>query len=174
MATQNDQLLEYMLGLSNLDPTGSALKSALASAGAQGSGAGSSGSAPNQQMTGTVAFAYNGNTYLASMASGGLLDPRMRLASLPAFAGVFHSGGVVPGPLGAERTAIVKAGERISPAGSGVDARLIGQLNDTLCQLVHETRANTSAVASNTRSVSSVVYSPRLSSDSVVNYAAGS
>lgn len=37
--------------------------------------------------------------------------------SLPPYAGKFHTGGVVPGPLGAERMALVQAGERISPIG---------------------------------------------------------
>ncbi|MGC2374250.1 MAG: hypothetical protein WA484_10285 [Solirubrobacteraceae bacterium] len=41
------------------------------------------------------------------------------LSHLPPFAGKFHDGGIVPGPLGQERTALVLAGERISPAGSG-------------------------------------------------------
>jgi hypothetical protein len=41
------------------------------------------------------------------------------LSNLPPFAGKFHDGGIVPGPLGQERTALVLAGERISPAGSG-------------------------------------------------------
>jgi hypothetical protein len=39
------------------------------------------------------------------------------LANLPPFAGHFNMGGVVPGPLGAARTAIVHGGEVINKAG---------------------------------------------------------
>lgn len=39
-------------------------------------------------------------------------------AALPPFGGTFHSGGIVPGPVGAERLALVKGGEVISPGGS--------------------------------------------------------
>lgn len=41
------------------------------------------------------------------------------LGDLPPFAGRFHSGGVVPGPLGAERMALVQGGEVISQPGGG-------------------------------------------------------
>jgi hypothetical protein len=40
------------------------------------------------------------------------------LANLPPFAGKFHTGGVVPGPTGAERMALVQAGEVISQPGA--------------------------------------------------------
>jgi hypothetical protein len=39
------------------------------------------------------------------------------LQALPPFAGTFHSGGVIPGPPGAERMALLQAGERVSAAG---------------------------------------------------------
>lgn len=42
------------------------------------------------------------------------------LDSLPPFGGVFHSGGIVPGALGSERTIIARAGETVSPAGAHV------------------------------------------------------
>jgi HPt (histidine-containing phosphotransfer) domain-containing protein/ferritin len=41
------------------------------------------------------------------------------LANLPPYAGKFHAGGIIPGPVGAERMALVQAGERITPAGAG-------------------------------------------------------
>lgn len=45
---------------------------------------------------------------------------------MPPFAGVFHQGGVVPGPAGAERTAIVQAGETITPRGAdGPQVRVV-------------------------------------------------
>jgi hypothetical protein len=40
------------------------------------------------------------------------------LANFPPFAGHFDAGGIVPGPWGAARTAIVHGGEVISPAGA--------------------------------------------------------
>lgn len=43
---------------------------------------------------------------------------RAMAAQLPPFAGTFHRGGVIPGPVGAERTAIVQAGEGISAVGA--------------------------------------------------------
>lgn len=41
------------------------------------------------------------------------------LSQLPPFAGKFHDGGVVPGPIGAEMMALVQGGEVISQPGSG-------------------------------------------------------
>jgi hypothetical protein len=39
------------------------------------------------------------------------------LNNLPPFAGKFHSGGMIPGPVGAERLALVQAGERVKKIG---------------------------------------------------------
>lgn len=50
------------------------------------------------------------------------------LANMPPFAGTFHTGGVVPGPVGAEVMAKLKAGEEVIPIGgrsaSGSDVRV--------------------------------------------------
>lgn len=40
------------------------------------------------------------------------------LAQLPKFGGVFHQGGVVPGPLGAERLILAQGGEVVTPLGA--------------------------------------------------------
>lgn len=46
--------------------------------------------------------------------------------NFPPFGGQFHTGGVVPGPLGAERMILAQGGEVVSPAGGGdVNVRLI-------------------------------------------------
>jgi hypothetical protein len=46
------------------------------------------------------------------------------LGDLPPFAGRFHEGGIVPGPLGAERMALVQGGEVISQPGSTGEAHV--------------------------------------------------
>jgi hypothetical protein len=72
---------------------------------------------------------------------------------MPEFAGVFHSGGVIPGPPGAERLALLESGETVIPRGGG-DSRLLGaveRLTDTICAHDETVRANTGAVSDNTR-----------------------
>lgn len=54
------------------------------------------------------------------------------LGSLPPFAGRFHEGGVVPGPKGAERYALVQAGERISPEDAEANVRVVLEDNRSL------------------------------------------
>jgi hypothetical protein len=65
------------------------------------------------------------------------------LANMPPYAGVFHDGGVVPGPIGAEMMAKVKAGETIIPiggsntAGAGNDGNVHVHLHGALRSLEH-------------------------------------
>ncbi len=71
-----------------------------------------------------------------------------RLFTAAPFGGVFHSGGVVPGPLGADRAIIAQGGETITPAGtSPVEVTVVVQdgavnpsaidvrINDRLAQI---------------------------------------
>jgi TP901 family phage tail tape measure protein len=58
------------------------------------------------------------------------------LSQLPPYAGKFHMGGVIPGPEGAERMALVKAGETINPAGSGGDVHVYVDRKSDLHQLI--------------------------------------
>lgn len=44
------------------------------------------------------------------------------LKTLPPYAGAFKTGGVVPGPAGAPRMALVHGGETITPAGGGTSS----------------------------------------------------
>lgn len=75
-----------------------------------------------------------------------------RLGDRVPFAGTFHEGGVVPGPRGAERMALVQAGERITPEDAvgatpvvqviidkdaGVDPKKVRQV------VLHELRGST-------------------------------
>lgn len=55
---------------------------------------------------------------LPGLAGGGMLD-FSSLGSLPPFGGFFETGGIVPGPVGAARTAIVHGGEVVTPVGGG-------------------------------------------------------
>jgi TP901 family phage tail tape measure protein len=62
---------------------------------------------------------YNSGAYQQFMQAGG----RLRL---PPFGGVFHNGGTVPGPRGAERTIIAKSGEAVSRKRQEI--RIVGDL----------------------------------------------
>jgi hypothetical protein len=50
--------------------------------------------------------------------------------NLPPFGGVFHEGGTVAGPRGAERTIIAKAGETFIPEGAGIQTNVRVVLED--------------------------------------------
>lgn len=167
---QQMQLALYQQGIGALSPGASAALAAAVAQQAQSAGAaaGGSGAGTGPSLTGTTAFSFQGQQVLASlkplmaigngMASGGLLD---RLARMPPFAGVFHTGGVVPGPVGAERMILAEGGETILPAdsrnpagGAPVSAaidRLVQALGDhqrTVGELTAATRQNTTAVSS--------------------------
>lgn len=148
------QQLQYQLyqqGLAGLAPGAStALAAAVASAATA-----SATSQNTNPLTGTVGFAFQGQNYAAT-----LLAPLVQAvgAALPPFGGTFHQGGVVPGPVGAERMILAQGGEVVSPlggrAGAGANEsidRLVSALGDhqkSVAALTQATCANTSAISS--------------------------
>ena len=56
-------------------------------------------------------------SFITGGGGGGILGG---LGSM--FGGIFHDGGVVPGPIGQERLILAQAGEHVSPIGSGRSA----------------------------------------------------
>ena len=56
-------------------------------------------------------------SFITGGGSGGILGG---IGSM--FGGIFHDGGVVPGPIGQERLILAQAGEHVSPIGSGRSA----------------------------------------------------
>ena len=112
LATQNLQLQQYQLGLAALGPGADAT---LATAAAAAAPAAAPATAASTDLT---ALLEQQNAQLAEQLMVSQAQYAV-LAALPPFAGTFHSGGVVPGPMGEERMALVRAGERISTAGGG-------------------------------------------------------
>lgn len=103
----------YKSGLSALFPgVGKSLWSALVSewvaAGTADTGATTTGTTPDNSAL--VALLEQKNLILTQQdaVSKAQFDV---FKNLPPFAGVYHEGGVVPGPIGAERLALVKGGE---------------------------------------------------------------
>jgi hypothetical protein len=137
-------------------------------------------------FTGTTAFQYQGQTFLAGMAQGGMLG-------WPPYAGMFHLGGVVPGPPGQERMALVKSGETITPPpsqtggsmGGTVFAAALRENTVALREHAGAVKANTTATHANTDATSKLPasfsraaaprhpYSSSLSSERIVDLGVG-
>lgn len=128
LAIQQLQHETYVDAYKNLDPTAAGDLAAAAGASSSTSSQDSQLVSLLEQQNAQLAMEYAvsqaqygalqslSTAPLPGLASGGMLD-FSSLGNLPPFGGFFETGGVVPGPVGAARTAIVHGGEVINPVG---------------------------------------------------------
>ncbi len=99
------------------------LASQVAKALAEGVGAGAPQGAPGETQSELSSLLQQQNEELQKQLFVSQQQYKV-LATLPPFGGSFATGGMVPGPVGAARLAVVHGGETVHPVGASSDVHL--------------------------------------------------